>query len=195
MRELSLHILDIAENAVAAGADTIDIRVAECPSADSLTITIRDNGRGMPPDKIRHIDDPFVTTRKTRRVGLGLSLLAAAAQRCEGDVAATVSPEEGTTVTAVFRHSHIDRAPLGDIAGTLATLIIGNPHIDFIYTHSVEEKSFILDTRRLKSEGLALSDPLTAAQLQEIIRRSLAGLAGEADAQKRKEANDAETDG
>jgi len=181
VRELSLHILDIAENAIAAGADTIAIRVAECPSADGLTITIHDNGRGMPQDKIRHIDDPFVTTRKTRRVGLGLSLLVAAAKRCEGDVTATVEPGKGTTVAAVFRHSHIDRAPLGDIGGTLATLIVGNPHIDFIYTHSVEERAFVLDTRRLKSEGLALSDPLTAVQLQEIIRRSVAELAGEAD--------------
>jgi len=191
VRELSLHILDIAENAIAAGADTIDIRVAERPSADNLTITLHDNGRGMPPDKLHHLDDPFVTTRRTRRVGLGLSLLTAAAKRCEGGVTATVQPGKGTTVTAVFRHSHIDRAPLGDIAGTLATLIVGSPHIDFIYTHSVEERAFILDTRRLKSEGLALSDPLTAAQLQELIRRSLAGLAGEADAQNGKEANDA----
>ena len=182
MRELSLHILDIAENAIAAGADSIDIRVAEIPSTDQLTITIHDNGRGMPPGKLRHLDDPFVTTRKTRRVGLGLSLLAAAAKRCEGHMTATVEPGNGTMVTAVFRYSHIDRAPLGDIAGTLATLIVGNPHIDFIYTHSVEERAFILDTRRLKSEGLVLSDPLTAAQLQEIIRRSLAGLADEADA-------------
>lgn len=191
MHELSLHILDIAENAIAAGADTIDIRVTERPSADTLTITLHDNGRGMPPDKLHHLDDPFVTTRQTRRVGLGLSLLAAAAKRCEGDVTATVEPEKGTTVTAVFRHSHIDRAPLGDIAGTLVTLIVGNPHIDFIYTHSVEERAFILDTRRLKSEGLAFSDPLTAVQLQELIRRSLAELAGEADSPNGKEANDA----
>jgi anti-sigma regulatory factor (Ser/Thr protein kinase) len=191
VRELSLHILDIAENAIAAGADTVDIRVAERPSSDNLAITIRDNGRGMPPDKLRHLDDPFVTTRKTRRVGLGLSLLAAAAKRCEGDLTATVEHETGTTVTAVFRNSHIDRAPLGDIAGTLALLIVGNPYIDFIYTHSIENRAFILDTRRLKSEGLELRDPLAAMQLQELIRRSLVGLAGDADAHNGKETHDA----
>jgi hypothetical protein len=124
-------------------------------------------------------------------VGLGLSLLAAAAKRCEGDVTATVHSDKGTTVTAVFRHSHIDRAPLGDIAGTLATLILGNPHIDFIYTHSIEERTFILDTRKLKSEGLELSDPLTAAHLQEVIRLSLAELEGEGDVQNRTETDDA----
>lgn len=194
MRELSLHILDVAENGIAAGADTIIIRVEERPSEDRLTIVVQDNGHGMPQEKIRGIEDPFVTTRTTRRVGLGLSLLAAGARRCGGGVTVRSESGEGAEVTAVFQHSHIDRAPLGDIAGTLSTLIVGNPHIDFVYTYSVEERVFILDTRRLKSEGVTLSDPLAVADLQEILRRSHAQVAGETDAQKLKEATHAQTD-
>ena len=179
MRELSLHILDIAENALTAGAGLISIEVAESSPEDRLQITIRDNGRGMPPEKIRSIDDPFVTTRTTRRVGLGLSLLAAAARRCEGDITVDASPGRGTEVTATFRHSHIDRAPLGDMAATLGMLIMGNPHVDFVYIHRLDDRDFTLDTRELKREleGVDLSDPVVASHLTESIRRSLKELA------------------
>ena len=96
MRELSLHILDIAENGITAGADCIHIRVDEARTADLLTMEIIDNGRGMPTEKIEKLADPFVTTRTTRRVGLGLSLLAAAAERCEGRLSVQSEPGAGT---------------------------------------------------------------------------------------------------
>ena len=112
MRELSLHILDLVENALTAGADRITVRVEESTATDRLSIRVQDNGKGMPEEKIRHLEDPFVTTRKTRRVGLGLSLLAAAARRCDGDLSVTAPPGRGTTVRADFRRSHIDLAPL-----------------------------------------------------------------------------------
>lgn len=192
MRELSLHILDIAENALTAGAGLISIEVAESSPEDRLQITIRDNGRGMPPEKIRSIDDPFVTTRTTRRVGLGLSLLAAAARRCAGDITVDAAPGRGTEVTATFRHSHIDRAPLGDMAATLGMLIMGNPHVDFVYIHRLDDRDFTLDTRELKREleGVDLSDPVVASHLTESIRRSLQELAsGGSNLQTREKEN------
>jgi hypothetical protein len=181
VRELSLHLLDIVENSISAGAGRIAICVHDSVAGDRLTITVRDDGRGMPADKAARIDDPFVTTRKTRRVGLGLSLLAAAARRCEGDIAVAAVPGGGTEVTAFFRRSHIDRAPLGDLGGTLGLLIAGNPHIDFSYTHRVDEGDFTLDTRELASEldGLSLSDPAVIHQVMENIRRSLRNLAAD----------------
>lgn len=120
MQELSLHLLDLVENSIGAGAGRIAICVEDSAARDRLAITVRDDGRGMPADKAAHIDDPFVTTRETRRVGLGLSLLAAAARRCEGDIAVTAAPGGGAEVTAFFRRSHIDRAPLGDLGGPSA---------------------------------------------------------------------------
>jgi hypothetical protein len=178
MRELSLHILDIVENGIRAGADFLDIRVEESGADDRLIFSVEDNGSGLPAEKAGHIDDPFITGRTTRRVGLGLSLLAAAAGRCDGAIAVESRAGKGTRVRASFRRSHIDRAPLGDMAATLAVLIAGYPHIDFRYAHRVNEKQFVLDTRDLKSEleGLSLSDPVVVHHVTESIRRSLEGL-------------------
>ena len=179
MRELSLHILDIAENGITAGADCIQIEVNEKRAEDLLTIVIEDNGRGMPADKFQNPTDPFITTRKTRRVGLGLSLLAAAAERCEGNMAIDTESGRGTRVEATFRYSHIDRAPVGDMAATITTLIMGNPQIDFVYTHIIDTEDFVLDTRDLKEgkQDLSLTDPVLIFNLTRSIRNSLSALA------------------
>ncbi len=175
MRELSLHILDIAENGITAGADCIHILVEEARAEDLLTIKIKDNGHGMPAAKIENLTDPFITSRTTRRVGLGLSLLAAAAERCEGKLTVKTAPDAGTEVAATFRHSHIDRAPVGDMAATITTLIMGNPQIDFVYTHIVDDKDFTMDTRELKTEmgDHSLTNPVVIHHLTASIRNSL----------------------
>ena len=179
MRELSLHILDVVENGITAGGDCIWIEIDENRKKDQIKILIRDNGRGMPVEKLENIDDPFITSRTTRRVGLGLSLLAAAARRCEGTLRVDSETGKGTKVEATFRYNHIDRAPLGDMAATLGTLIIGNPGIDFIYTHRIDGKDFFLDTREIKTqmEAHSLSDPALIYHLTESIRSSLMELA------------------
>jgi anti-sigma regulatory factor (Ser/Thr protein kinase) len=184
MRELSLHILDVAENGITAGGNCIWIEIDEARKKDQLKIVIRDNGRGMPVEKLENIDDPFITSRTTRRVGLGLSLLAAAARRCEGKLRVESRPGKGTEVEATFRYHHIDRAPLGDMAATLGTLIIGNPGIDFIYDHRIDGKDFFLDTREIKTqmEAHSLSDPALVYHLTESIRSSIAELASGEDA-------------
>ncbi len=178
MRELSLHILDIAENGITAGADCIHILVEEARSADLLTITVADNGHGMPPEKIEKLSDPFITTRTTRRVGLGLSLLAAAAERCEGRISVKTEPGAGTTVKATFRYSHIDRAPVGDMAATITTLIMGNPQNEFVYTHIIDGVEFTMDTRELKAEmgHHSLTNPVVVHHLTASIRNSLGQL-------------------
>jgi hypothetical protein len=175
MRELSLHILDVVENGITAGGKCIWIKVEEDYKADQLKITIRDNGRGMPLEKLQNINDPFITSRTTRRVGLGLSLLAAAAERCEGTLRVDTAPGQGTEVEATFQHGHIDRAPLGDMAATITTLIIGNPGIDFVYTHRIDGGEFGLDTREIRAEmkDHSLSDPVFVYHLAESIRSSL----------------------
>jgi hypothetical protein len=196
VRELSLHILDVVENGVTAGASCISIRVEESGPADLLRITVRDNGRGMPDNKIQRIEDPFITTRTTRRVGLGLALLAAAARRCDGDISVTAAAGRGTEVTATFRHSHIDRAPLGDVAATLGMLIMGNPQVDFDYVHRLDDNEFMFDTREIKAEleGLDLTDPVVVTHLTKSIRRSLNALAGSDREPRTREAVDGQTD-
>jgi hypothetical protein len=190
-----LHILDIVENGITAGADCIHIKVVESRAEDLLQIIVRDNGSGIPAEKLGRLQDPFVTSRTTRRVGLGLSLLAAAAERCGGKMAVTVGAAGGTEVTATFGHSHIDRAPMGDMASTVTTLLIGNPQIDFVYIHVIDDDDFILDTRELKKElGVdSLEDPMLIHQLGQSIRTSLAELASNADQTEAREKNHGKT--
>jgi hypothetical protein len=152
LKELSLHILDVAENGISAGANFVRIEVDEARTANRLKIVIADNGKGIPDDILRNVTDPFYTTRTTRRVGLGLSLLEAAAFQCDGTMRIESESGKGTRITAEFKYDHIDRAPLGDIVGTMVTLIMGNPDVDFEYCHQIDETHFSVNTRDVKEE-------------------------------------------
>jgi len=172
MEDLSLHILDVAENGIGAGADLIEISVEEDLKRDRLTIVIRDNGRGMEKEFLERVLDPFVTTRTTRKVGLGLSLLQQSAEEAGGRLTIDSTPGEGTTVKAFMSHSHIDRKPMGDMADTVVTLIEGNPNIDFIYAHRKDGKEYGLDTREIRSELEEI--PLNNPEVIRLIRGDLA---------------------
>ncbi len=151
MEDLSLHILDIVENAISARAKRIEIRVIEEPGEDRLTIEIRDDGMGMDEEVSQKALDPFFTTRSSRRVGLGLSLMAQAAQEAGGSLRIESKPGEGTTVTAIFQYHHIDRKPLGNMTETVTTLLLGNPDLEIFYTHKKEKKSYGLSSSSLRN--------------------------------------------
>lgn len=176
MRELSLHILDIVENGLGAGATLIEIGVVERKTANRMEIWVRDNGRGIPAHILDEVTNPFFTTRKTRRVGLGLSLLQEAAKRCNGEFRIRSEEGSGTEVFASFELDHIDRAPLGDVAVSLISLIVGNPEVDFLYSHELDGTSFRMDTREVKQglEDVAIHHPQVVRHLTEFIRESLA---------------------
>ena len=187
MRELSLHIMDIVENGIAAGATLIQITITEDIKGNRLKIEIQDNGRGIPGEKMEKVMDPFYTTRTTRRVGLGLSLFKEASRRCEGEFRLTSEEGKGTEVLATFRRNHIDLAPFGDMAGSLTSLIMGNPDVDFLYTHRVGEEDLVIDTREIKNalDGLTINDPHVIKYISDMIRESIAGLrAGKPDLQE-----------
>ena len=147
MEDLSLHILDIAENSISASAKRIEIRIDEDPVKDLLTIEIKDDGKGMDEQTLQKVLDPFFTTRKTRKVGLGLSLLAQAARETDGNLELDSRNGEGTTVKATFRFSHPDRKPMGDIDETIRTLVVGYPGVDFLYEHKKNDSIYRFDTR------------------------------------------------
>ena len=152
MKELSLHILDIVKNSVKAGATLIGIDVTESVQENKLSIVISDNGCGMSKEFLARVRDPFTTTRTTRKVGMGIPLFEAAALQCEGAFDITSEEGVGTVVTAVFQNDHIDRAPLGDMAETMTTLVSGSPEIDFCYTHITDDHRFVFDTRTIREE-------------------------------------------
>lgn len=150
MTEISLNILDVAENSTRAGATLISISVLADIAKDTLTVIISDNGCGMTPEQTAHVTDPFYTTRTTRKVGLGIPFFKYAAQSTGGSFQIQSQLGAGTTVTAVFCLSHIDRMPLGDINSTIHTLIVYHPDIDFFYTYAYQDASFTLDTRQFR---------------------------------------------
>ncbi len=155
MKELSLNILDIAENSVKAGAKLTEISIVE--SEEKLILTITDNGCGMKKEFLETVTNPFSTTRTTRKVGLGLPLLKLEAEQTGGNLTVTSKhiseyPDtHGTIVCAVFFKNHIDCIPLGDVVSSLTTLIQGHPEIDFSFNHSFDDKTVSLKTSELRS--------------------------------------------
>lgn len=175
MREISLHILDIVQNSIAAGASRIAINVTASTKDDLLMFCITDNGKGMPADLVAKVTDPFVTTRTTRRIGLGIPMLVAAANQCGGEVNIQSQIGKGTKLCATFILSHIDRAPFGDIASTLVSLITGNPEISFVYEHSVDGRVFRLDTDEINAEleGVPIFNVDVVRWFRDYINQSL----------------------
>lgn len=171
MRELSLHILDILENAVEAGASRIKIRIDEEIEPDRMVIEISDNGHGMDKDNAARVLDPFYTTRETRHVGLGLPLLSEAARRCEGGLSFDSKQGKGTKVSAVFRRSHIDRAPLGDVPAALLAILLSERSIDVEYSHRIGQREFRFNSSEIRAE---LGDvPLSHPKVREWLLRFL----------------------
>ncbi len=152
MEDLSLHILDIAENSVAAKADRIEIRLVEDKENDILSLEIIDNGVGMDTDTIKRVLDPFYTSKTVRRFGLGLSLLSESAKSANGKLIIESEKGKGTRVKAEFQYSHIDRKPLGDINQTIITLVMGNPDIDFFYEIRRNNHTQSVDTRSIRAD-------------------------------------------
>lgn len=173
-----MHVMDIAQNAVAAGAVHTSITLRLDEQADRLDLTVEDDGRGMTSEQARAALDPFYTSRTTRKVGLGLPLLRLTAQLTGGDVSIESTPGKGTRVNAWFGLSHIDRPPLGDMAGTVSALMQANPDREFCYTLHVNEKSFAVDSREIKQilGDVSLAQPEVALFLREYIQENCAPL-------------------
>ena len=168
MRELSLNILDVAQNSITAGASLITVEVNENTVESSLLIGIYDNGSGMTEEQVASVIDPFFTTRTTRKVGMGIPLFKMAAEMTGGGLEIKSELSVGTEVKAVFKTDSVDFTPLGDIASTVVALISMNTDRDFIYRRSVDGREFVLDTRELKT---ILGDvPLDTYEISEWIK-------------------------
>ena len=161
MRELSLNVMDVAQNSVRAEATLVRITVIESDKDDRLTIVIADNGCGMTQEQVQQVIDPFFTTRTTRKVGLGVPLFKLSAEQTGGSFDIQSEKGVGTTTTATYVKSHVDMTPLGDINDTIKILIQCNPDIDFVYTCTTDNGSFSLDTRELREVlgGVSLDTP------------------------------------
>ena len=184
MREIALHLLDIAENSAVAASTNVSIQVHEDLLHDRLVVCVVDNGRGMDAETAEHVQDPFYTTRTTRNVGLGIPLLKLAAEQAEGRFSLQSEPGKGTRVEAEFRHSNIDRMPLGDLASTFLMVLISHPEIDWIFTYQVTEKNgqsrdFVFESAELKSElqDVSLTEPEVLTFVRGILEEGIEAVA------------------
>ncbi len=176
MPELSLNILDVTQNSVTAGASLIQITIAGDSQTDRLTIQISDNGCGMTEEQVLNVTDPFFTSRTTRKVGLGIPFFKMAAELTGGSFRIESTPGEGTTTTAVFGLSSIDRMPLGNMADTMSVLIGPNPDIDFILTIKRDEEGFVMDTRQFREvlgPDIPLSEPQVLNYIEGYIKENM----------------------
>lgn len=178
MRELSLNVLDIVQNSISAKATVIEIELFEHIEKDLLEINIFDNGKGMTEEQVKSVIDPFFTTRTTRKVGLGIPLFKMAAEMSGGRLDIKSELGKGTRVYTSYGYSNVDRMPVGDMNGTVSMLIRMNPDIDFVYTHSINEKSYVLDTRELRKqlEDVPLDTPDVIEWIEEYLNENDAEL-------------------
>ncbi len=171
MRELSLNILDIAQNSIVAGATLTEIVVNENTKENTLLIGIYDNGCGMTEEQVRNVIDPFFTTRTTRKVGMGIPLFKMAAEQTGGSFKIESEKGVGTKIEALFKTDSIDFTPLGDVASTVVTIVSMNNDKEFLFRRVVDDKEFIFSTVEIKKilDGVPLSEPSVMSWIEQYI--------------------------
>lgn len=171
MQDLSLHILDIAENSINASATEISIKIIEDTRENILSIEISDNGKGMDEETIRKVYDPFFTTKACKRTGLGIPLLAQSAKECNGRMDIKTEKGKGTAIYVFFQYDHIDRKPLGAIGDTLIVLIASHPEINFVFEQRRNNSIYSLNTSEIRKEleGIPVNSPAVISFIKDDI--------------------------
>ncbi len=180
MKDLSLHILDIAQNSTRARATLVEILIEEDYLKNLISITIKDNGCGMSPSMVKQVEDPFVTSRTTRKVGLGIPLFKQSAVQGGGDLRIVSEVGVGTTIVATFKMDNIDTPPWGDLPGVISMLSSGNPCVDFIYTHISNGEDYTFSTIDVKEilGDTPINEPSIANFLKAMIAENLHEIRG-----------------
>ena len=175
MKEIALHILDVVENSLAAGATAIEIAVDDDAIGNRLRVSVQDDGRGMDAGKLAGMGDPFVTSRTTRVAGFGISFLKAAAEACNGRLEVHSAPGQGTVLTAEFQRDHIDRMPLGDLAGTLLSLVVASAEIHWRFEYRADGRTFTFDTDPVRKAlgDVPLSEPAVLTFIRETLQEGI----------------------
>jgi len=180
MEDISLHLLDLVQNSIAAGATLVKIYIQEQTKKGCMYLQICDNGKGMDKEQLNRVSDPFYTTRTSRNVGLGIPLFKASAEATGGYLSIKSEKNKGTIVEALFYTDHIDCLPLGKPEETMAALIFLNPEINFVYIHEINNNKFCLDTREVHEilGGVNITEPAVIDWIKEYIRSGLEDLNG-----------------
>ncbi|MEG1499021.1 MAG: ATP-binding protein [Bacteroidales bacterium] len=172
---MASHVLDLIQNSISANATLMRIITDEDISKNRYILTIEDNGKGMSPEFLSKVTDPYTTTRTTRKVGMGLPLLKQNVEITGGTLEIHSQVGVGTVLKASFVMDHIDRIPVGDMVGVIGMLTAMNPTLDFIYEHKNSYGNYLFDTREVKAvlDNVSISDPQIQHFLKEMIEENL----------------------
>lgn len=175
MKELSLHVYDLLENSIAAKATLVELTIRDSKKDNVYAFTIKDNGKGMSPEFLAKVTDPWTTTRTTRKVGLGLPLIKMNTENAGGGMNIESTVGVGTTLNFWFQHDHLDRAPMGDLAGTIVMLCSQYEDIHFIYKHITDIGEYVFDTEEIKEalDGMPMKDLTIIKFLKDMINENL----------------------
>lgn len=175
MKDLSLHILDIAHNSIRAKAKCIHLKIKFDMLEDRLSISIIDDGCGMDPEQVKEITNPFFTTRSTRKVGLGIPLIKQRAEECNGSFTMESELGKGTQLFLEFQSSHIDLPELGDLAGVISGLCCSYPEIQFVFDYHQQDIEFHFDTEEVLAvlDGLPINTPEVEMFMREMIAENI----------------------
>ncbi len=175
MKDLSLHVLDLLANSTVVDSTLIRLNVKDSLKENVYFFQITDNGRGMSEELLAKVADPYTTTRKTRKVGLGLPLVKMNAEHCNGGFKIESELGKGTNLTFWFEHNNIDRPPLGDIADAVVTTAAMNENIRFIYTHTTDKGQYVFDTEEVRQalDGMSINNVEIIQALKEMINSNL----------------------
>lgn len=171
MKELALNILDIVQNSIRANSKLISIRIEESETGNSMNIYVCDDGKGIEKEMLKKVTDPYTTSRTTRKVGMGLAFMKQLAEMTGGTLKVSSQPGTGTEVEASFQLNHLDRQPIGDIAGVFKILVIANPEIEFVYEHKTDTGLYRIDTREVKK--ILDCKKLDDNDLMQVIKRMI----------------------
>ena len=181
MKEIALHVMDIVQNSISAGATLIEINVNVRHDIDEMSVSVNDNGCGMSREQANKVISPFATSRTTRKVGLGIPFFKAGAEVCDGTFTLNSEPGAGTFIGVTYRISHIDRPPMGDMAETMVTLVACNESIDFVYDYTVDGNRFVFDTREIRKilgEEVPLNLPDITTWMKDYLYQGIEELNG-----------------
>ncbi len=175
MKELAMHVYDLMENSTAADSTLVSLTIRDSLKDNIFHFTIQDNGRGMTPEFLARVTDPYTTSRTTRKVGLGLPLIKMNTENCGGGMNITSQVGVGTRLEFWFQHNHWDRPPMGDLPGTLVLLLSAHQDIHFVITYTTDVDTFQLDTDELREAlgDMSLNDIHIINYLREMITENL----------------------
>ena len=175
MKELAMHVYDLMENSTAANSTEVKLTIRDSLKDNIYAFTIEDNGKGMTPEFMAKVTDPYTTSRTTRKVGLGLPLIKMNTENCGGGMKLQSEVGKGTRLDFWFQHNHWDRPPMGDLAGTIVMLCAAHEDIHIIYKHITDEDEFVFDTNEIKEalDGMSMNDVKVMGWLKDMVQENL----------------------